>query len=207
MKLTIEQYSQRFKMSKEMVNSKIKAKKLDYIIENSQTLIIVKDEAPQEKSSPKTNTPTKATNTTVATVLALYKRENHFLKLKIDQLEEKIDGLIGDKEQMLRDERDRIEQIYSNKDEQLQHILELINAKLKHDQLSHEEILEVEHKDQDEIVDLKGYLKTLDLKHSQRKAIKKRFESVAKRDVRIIEQNGKLFLDFSRYDYSDLLAL
>jgi len=210
MKLTIDEYSQRFKMSKEMVHSKIKNKKLDYIIENAQTLIIVKDDVARKNSTTKTKVNSQNKHTTVATVLALYKRENHFLKLKIEQLEKKIDGLIDDKEQMLRDERDRIEQIYANKDEQLQHILELINAKLKHEQLKSEDILEVEHKDQiekDEIIDLKSYLKTLDLKQAHRKTIKKRFESVAKKDIRIIEQNGKLFLNFSRYDYSDLLAL
>ncbi len=199
MKLTIDEYSKKFKMSKEMVHSKIKAKKLDYIIEDSQTFILLKNSQQQKQKQRST--------TTVATVLSLYKRENHYLKLKINQLEEKIDKLINDKEQMLRDERDKIEQIYSNKDEQLQHILELINAKMQHELQQNENILEVEHKEYEQITELKAYLKTLDLKQQQRKTIKKRFEDVAKKDVRIIEQNGKLYLDFTRYDYSDLLAL
>ncbi len=206
MKLTIEEYSKKFKMSKEMVHSKIKANKLDYVIEDSQTFILLSD--PQKKQPRTTQTPsTEKSTTTVATILALYKRENHYLKLKINQLEDKIDKLINDKEQMLRDERDRIEQIYSNKDEQLQHILELINAKMQHELQENENILEVEHKEYEQITELKSYLKTLDLKQQQRKAIKKRFENVAKKDIRVIEQNGKLYLDFTRYDYSDLLAL
>ena len=208
MKLTIDEYSKQFKMSKEMVKSKIRAKKLNYIIDSGETLIIVEDvkkDSPTQKVQQNKNV--LNSKTTVATVLALYKRENHHLKLKIAQLEDKIDRLIDDKEQMLRDERDKIEQIYENKDEQLRHVLELINAKMIHEKAKHETLHLVEHNDEAQIIELKSYLKTLDLKQNQRKSIKKRFESVAKKDIRIIEQNGKLYLDFSKYDYSDLLAL
>jgi len=206
MKLTIEEYSQQFKMSKEMVNSKLRARKLNYIIENSQTFILI-DDAKGQVTNKVITKATPNNKTTVATVLTLYKRENHYLKLKIDKLEEKIDRLINDKEQMLRDERDKIEQIYENKDAQLKNVLELINAKMLHEQDKIETLHLVDASDETQIIDLKSYLKTLDLKQSQRKSIKKRFESVAKKDIRIIEQNGKLFLDFSKYDYSDLLAL
>ncbi len=202
MKLTIDEYSKKFKMSKEMVTSKIRSKKLDYIIEEGSTYIIVKD---TEDINP-LPTQTKIisnSKTTVATVLALYKRENNYLKQKIEQLENKVDKLIDDKERMLRDERDKIEEIYSYKDTQLKNILELVNAKIQIDK--NETIHEVEHTP--EIVELKKYLKTLKLKSPQRKSIKKRFEKALGSDVRIIEQNGKLYLDFSKFDYSDLLAL
>ncbi|MDQ7067165.1 MAG: hypothetical protein Q9M40_03725 [Sulfurimonas sp.] len=63
--------------------------------------------------------------------MGLYQKENQQLKEKILQLETKIDKLIDDKEQMLRDEMAKIEQVYSSKDEQLKSILELINAKLQ----------------------------------------------------------------------------
>ena len=206
MKLTIDEYSQQFKMSKEMVTSKLRAKKLNYTIDNGETLILVNEEDVQTKKEPSKKI--SNTKTTVATVLALYKRENHYLKLKINQLEDKIDRLIGDKEQMLRDERDKIEQIYENKDEQLKHVLELINAKMLHEQEKFDTLHLVEHTDNEtQIVELKTYLKSLDLKQVKRKSIKKRFESVAKKDIRVIEQNGKIYLDFSKYDYSDLLAL
>lgn len=206
MKLTIDEYSQQFKMSKEMVTSKLRAKKLNYTIDNGETLILVNEEDMQTKKEPSKKI--SNTKTTVATVLALYKRENHYLKLKINQLEDKIDRLIGDKEQMLRDERDKIEQIYENKDEQLKHVLELINAKMLHEQEKLDTLHLVEHTDNEaQIVELKTYLKTLDLKQIKRKSIKRRFESVAKKDIRVIEQNGKIYLDFSKYDYSDLLAL
>lgn len=225
MRLTVDEYSKQFKMSKEMTNSKLRAKKLNYITENGITYIIIKDEnadnKPREEFQQEDKKPQmiqKAVakpKTTVAVVLGLYQRENTQLKEKIKLLEEKIDKLIDDKEQMLRAERDRIEEIYSNKDAQLKNILELINAKLMLEQ-KHQTIHEIETlpeeeesikiKPLNELVELRAYLKTLDLKSYQRKIIRKRFSAVYDSDVRIILQNGQIYLDFSKYDYSDLLS-
>lgn len=224
MRLTLDEYSKHFKMSKEMINSKLRNKKLNYIIENGVTYIIVtrssldtqkREEIHNDKkeSIKAQATPSKAVakpKTTVAMVLGLYQRENQQLKEKIIQLEKKIDKLIDDKEQMLRNEMNKIEQVYSDKDEQLKSILELINAKLiaEKSQTIHDvEPLKkqtVTHK-QEEIVELKEYLKTLDLESYQRKIIKKRFLAVYNNDIRVIKQNGNIYLNFSKYDYSDLL--
>jgi hypothetical protein len=209
MDLTIEEYAKKFKMSKEMVTSKIKQEKLNFTIKDGVTMIIVPDdEDSSKKISKQLSTPKNIMQkATVATVLGLYKRENTYLKEKIEKLEAKIDKLIDDKEKMLKDERDRIEGIYVNKDEQLRKILELVSEKIN--QEKEQELYEIEHSSQtqQEIVELKEYLKTLDLKSAQRKNIKKRFQSALKDDVRIIEQNGRIYLDFSKYDYSDLLSL
>ncbi|WP_310442457.1 hypothetical protein [Sulfurimonas sp.] len=224
MRLTIDEYCKYFKMSKEMINSKIKAKKLNYIIEDGMTYIIVtrssldkekRVEIHQEKNViPRENTQIAKPKTTVATVIALYQRENKFLKDKIVQLETKVDKLIDDKEQMLRDERDKIEKIYSSKDEQLKNILTLVNKKMKLDKenATIHEIESFNHQDEAksidgfELVELKEYLKSLNIKSSQRKTIKKRFLDAYDNDVRVIHRDGKLYLDFSKYDYSDLLA-
>ncbi len=219
MRLTVDEYSKHFKMSKEMIHSKLRAKKINYIIEDAITYIIVpqsslnqelrseihakRDTLTKEKVVPNIAVITKP-KTTVAMVLGLYQKENQQLKEKILQLETKIDKLIDDKEQMLRDEMAKIEQVYSSKDEQLKSILELVNAKLaaEESQTIHE--IETIEKKQ-EIIELKQYLKTLDLETYQKKVIKKRFLAVYSKDVRVIKQNGKLYLDFSKYDYSDLL--
>ncbi len=222
MRLTLDEYSKHFKMSKEMINSKLRNKKLNYIIENGVTYIIVtrKSIEPQKREEIKTQQkkPAQAVQkpkTTVAMVLSLYQKENQQLKEKIVQLEAKIDKLIDDKEQMLRDEMNKIEQVYSAKDEQLKSILELVSTKLLTEQRStvhevesidadkNEDVKDVELVD--EIVELKDYLKTLDLEPYQRKIIKKRFLAVYNSDIRVIKQNGKLYLNFSKYDYSDLL--
>jgi len=232
MRLTLDEYSKHFKMSKEMINSKLRSKKLNYIIEDSVTYIIVtrssldsekRQEIHEEKKSTNaeivkeretTEKPivVKKKKTTVAMILSLYQKENQQLKDKIVQLEDKIDKLIDDKEQMLREEMNKIEQLYSTKDEQLKNILELVNAKMaaEQTQMVHEvETLTNSKKEEDtqteQIVELKSYLKTLDLENYQKKVIKKRFLAVYGKDVRVIKQNAKLYLDFSKYDYSDLL--
>ena len=226
MRLTIDEYCKHFKMSREMLGSKLKAKKLNYIIENSTTYIIVTDKAMQQdiqvpgkvdpiKPTPISNPTIAKPKTTVATILSLYQRENQQLKNKILQLEEKIDKLIDDKEQMLRDEMQKIEQVYSAKDEQLKTILELVNAKLMMDRTSNvheietlptQENIKISEKNTSpKLVELRSYIRTLDLKSYQRKIIKKRFLAAYDNDIRIIQQNGELFLDFARYDYSDLL--
>jgi len=223
MRLTLDEYSRHFKMSKEMINSKLRTKKLNYIIENGVTYIIVakdsiksvaKDEIKKEQTTAPKPVLSKP-KTTVAMVLSLYQKENKHLKEKIMQLEEKIDKLIDDKEQMLRDEMTKIEQVYSAKDEQLKTILELVNTKLLSEQRSavHDvESIDIQKNNDakdievvDEIVELKEYLRTLDLKPYQRKIVKKRFLAVYNSDVRVIKQNGKLYLNFSKYDYNDLL--
>ena len=215
MRYTIDEYSQKFKMSKEMIHSKLKSKTLDYVVENNKVFIIVQEqEISSHTSSSKQSSVTPKPKPTVATILGLYQKENTQLKEKIVQLENKIDRLINDKEQMLRAERDKIEKLYTTKDEQLKNILELINTKLMIENRSntiHEveplQNKEEEHaKKESELIELRDYLKSLDLKSYQRKTIKKRFLNVYDSDVRIIQQNGKLYLDLSRYDYSDLLA-
>ena len=142
--------------------------------------------------------PIKIKKTTVGMVIELYQKENRLLKEKIERLELKIDKLVNDKEQMLIDERNKIEAIY----------LEVINTKLLlensktvvHDVAPYEITNESK-----KLVELKKYLKTLGLTSKEKKVIKERFLKVYDGDIRIIKQNGKLFLDFSKYDYSDLL--
>ena len=223
MRLTLDEYSKHFKMSKEMINSKLRSKKLNYIIENGQTYIIVTRSSLQNDKHSQINKDQEQSKeavkrvakpkTTVAMVLSLYQKENQHLKEKIVQLEEKIDKLIDDKEQMLRDEMNKIEEVYSAKDEQLKSVLELINTQLtmQHTNTVHEvealdkQTLASKKEKTTQIIELKEYLKTLDLDSHQKKHIKKKFFNVYNEDVRIIKQNGKLYLDFSKYDYSDLL--
>lgn len=223
MRLTADEYCKHFKMSKEMLNSKLRAKKLNYIIENGATYVIVTRSSLDKDKRIEIHEEKKATmqqpstviksKTTVATVLALYQSQNSALKNKIIQLEAKIDKLIDDKLQMLRDERDKIEKVYSSKDEQLKNILELINSKmeLEREQSTVHEVESFNIKNEAEIIydsdiiELKKYLKSLGISSSERKIIKKRFLDIYDSDARIIKKNGKLYLDFSKYDYSDLL--
>ena len=211
MKLTIEEYSKRFKMSSEMIHSKIRAKKLNYILDNGTTYIVIPEEKQEKEgasgNSMQTEQKEPKPKITVATLIELYKRENRFLKNRIKELETKIDKLIEDKERILREERERVEKLYAAKDEQLKNILELINAKLQLEKQIPQTPLKIEAIPKTNRIELKEYLKTLDLDPTERKIIKKRFQSVKGSDIRVQEQNGKIYIDFGKYDYSDLLHI
>jgi len=202
MRLTIEEYSKKYKISQEIIHSKIRLKKLNYITQNGTTYIIV----PDEKQNPSQQA--QKPKITVATLIELYKRENKALKEKVRQLEAKIDRLIDDKEHMLKEERIRIEKIYEAKDEQLKSVLELISTKLQLEQQAQKISQPLETiAQQKPLVELKEYLKLLELEPHERKQIKKRFQAVKGEDIRVQEQNGKVYLDFNKYDYTDLLTL
>jgi len=226
MRFTIEEYSNAYSISPEMVHSRLRRNRLNYIIEDDTTYIVVPkyqvpeqydEKGPMENSS--ANSITKpAKKTTVATVIGLYQKENRYLKLKIEELEAKVDRLINDKEQLLKDESKRIEKVYQDKDTQLKAILELVNTKLLHDAkiepVINQQIENIDVSIEGESssepsspVELKQYLRSLEIKSAQRKTIKRRFAKAYGADSRVILQDGLFYLDFDRYDYSDLLKL
>ncbi|MFC2074438.1 hypothetical protein ACFLR3_04215 [Campylobacterota bacterium] len=215
MRFTVEEYAQAYSISPEMVHSRLRRNRLNYIVENGTTYIVVpKHQVPEQRE----NTGNTQKKTTVATVISLYQKENHYLKLKIKELEEKVDRLVSEKEQLLKDERGRIEKVYEDKDTQLRTILELINTKLLQENASSQAIIEeastqvaieanLEPEQKEQPVELKQYLRSLGLKSSQRKTIKRRFAEAFGADSRVLLKNGLFYLDFDRFDYSDLLNI
>ena len=220
MRFSIDEYAKTFKMSKEMIHNKLKSKRLNYIIEGGVTYIIVPRSALSEEkqrdinSSQNTTTsstpPSTAAKTSVGMIIALYQKENSHLKLKVKELEAKIDSLVHDKEQMLIAERNRIEEIYTNKDEQLKNILEVLSTKLMLSQNS--TIHDVDATTSNTIpfstsglIELKRYLKFIGIGSEGRKAVRSRFSDRYGSDVRIIQKEGEFYVDLSKYDYTDLL--
>ena len=186
MKLTLEQYMQKFQTTKEVVHEKIQTKQLSYTIEDGVLYI---ETNTQESTTPSPPAKRK-TKPTVAMVIALYQKENQQLKEKIVQLEAKIDKLIDDKEQMLRDEMRKIEKVYETKDEQLKTILELMQAKQEaQNNITVHDVLPVSQeappKEEERIVELKAYLKSLNLTHQERKMVKKKFLNAYGADIRL----------------------
>lgn len=220
MRFTVDEYAKTFKMSKEMIQNKLRTKRLNYIIEGGVTYIIVPrssldEEKRQELAqTAKPATPSAPQKTTVGMIIALYQKENQQLKLKIKELEAKIDRLVNDKEQMLIAERERIEEIYTAKDEQLKNFFEVINTKLL---LSHENkvhdvdisatpITAAPQPSGGGVIELKRYLKFIGMGSDERKAVKRRFELAYGSDVRVIQKEGEFYVDLSRYDYTDFLS-
>lgn len=215
MQITIDEYANRFKMSKEMIRAKLRAGRLPHTVVDGTTYITVKAAA---TAAPAAAAPQR---TTAGAVIMMYQKENAELKRKIGELEAKIDRLIGDKEQMLREERDRIEGIYVSRDEQLKSFLELVNAKLVQEgfklasQSSASDTADTPsyagHSAETpaplpEQIELFRYLEAKHFSSSEKKTVRKRFAKAYGNDVRVIQQNGEFILDFSKYDYSDLLA-
>lgn len=217
MRFTVEEYAKAYSISEEMVHSRLRRNRLNYIIEDDKTYIVVpKHQVPHIEPEP-VSVPQK--KTTVATVIGLYQKENHYLKLKIQELEAKVDRLIDDKEQLLKEERQRIEKVYTDKDIQLKTILELINTKLIQEHAATvntvpihtitEAAIEasIEPMKKESPVELKEYLRSLGIKSMERKSIKRKFAEAYGKDSRIVLKNGLFYLDFDRYDYSDLLKM
>ncbi|MFA6188838.1 MAG: hypothetical protein WC680_06130 [Sulfuricurvum sp.] len=222
MRFSIDEYAKTFKISKEMIQNKIRTKRLNYIIESGVTYIIVPRSSLNEekhreiqeslKQVPTINVPTATSpKTSVGMVISLYQKENHHLKLKVKELEAKIDRLVNDKEHMLIAERTRIEEIYTAKDEQLKSILEVLSTKLMlssnsntvHDvDVAQPNSLSIEPKG---VIELKRYLKFIGVGSEDRKHVRRRFTQRYGSDVRIIQKEGEFYVDLSKYDYTDLL--
>lgn len=220
MRFTVDEYAKTFKMSKEMIQNKLRTKRLNYIIEGGVTYIIVpRSSLDEDKRRELTQTAKPAAapapqKTTVGMIIALYQKENQQLKMKIKELEAKIDRLVNDKEQMLIAERERIEEIYTAKDEQLKNFFEVINTKLLlsqenkvHDvDISATPITAAPQTTGSGIIELKRYLKFIGMSSEERKAVKRRFELAYGSDVRVIQKEGEFYVDLSRYDYTDFLS-
>jgi LytS/YehU family sensor histidine kinase len=217
-RFTIEEYAKTFKMSKEMIQNKIRTKRLNYIIEGGITYIIVPrssldDEKRQAIAAQSKPAPAPATQkTTVGMIIALYQKENQQLKLKIKELENKVDRLVSDKEQMLIAERERIEEIYTAKDEQLKNLLDVINTKLLLSQSNAVHDVDITASAPaarslpNGIIELKRYLKFIGMGSDERKAVRRRFELAYGSDIRIIQKEGEFYVDLSKYDYTDFLS-
>lgn len=226
MQITIDEYAARYKMSKEMIRAKLRAGRLPYTEAGGMTYITVEDAPIQEEAVEQK--PHVRQHSTAGAIIMMYQKENNQLKQKITELEAKIDGLISDKEQMLREERDRIETVYANRDEQLKSFLELVNAKLvqegfklgsAHPSETMTPAVNATPGDTSSMVpeeraaafsgraELLQYLAAKHYTDAQIKTVKKRFAKAYGNDIRVNQQNGEFILDFSKYDYSDLLSV
>ena len=144
----------------------------------------------------------------------LLEEQNAKLQEKIEKLEGETRSLRDQKEQMLIEERLKIEQIYKDKDEQLKNILTSISSQfmlsipkeqeveIEDDTLEAE--IESEEPIEPKVISLKKYLKKHKISEKKSKKIRAKFEKKASRDNRIITIGKKYYLNLSKYDYRDL---
>ncbi|MBV5321244.1 MAG: DNA-binding protein [Sulfuricurvum sp.] len=204
-KMTIADAAEYFNVSKEAIHNRIRRGSLDCIVDNGVKYVAVE--------SPKNSASTTIVNDNRYTTYI--EQENERLRDKVDVLEKETTRLRDQREQMLIDERVKVEQIYKERDAQLRSVLHVVATKF----LSHvntDTVMEeangvdainadVVENEIEEWVSLKSFLKLKRYNDKEKKKIKNRFEALADEDIRLSSREGKIFLNPSEYDYSDLL--
>ncbi|KFN40451.1 MAG: hypothetical protein JU82_03095 [Sulfuricurvum sp. MLSB] len=199
-KMTIAEAAEHFKVSKEAIHNRIRRGSLNCIVENGVKFVAVAS--------------AKASESEVSVEADRYTRyieqENERLRDKVDVLEKETTRLRDQREQMLIDERIKIEQVYKERDAQLRSVLHVVATKfLSHanaDEVMEEAInADVVDVSEEEWISLKAFLKLKRIKDKEKKKIKSRFETAGGTDERLSVREGKIFLNPSRFDYSDLL--
>jgi len=212
-KMTINEAAEYFGVSKEAIHNRVRRGSLESVVEDGVKFVKINDTSSQKGSTKK---PQKRiiSSTTTDKYYKFLEEQNNRLQNRVEILESETRTLRDQKEQMLIDERKKIEQIYKDKDEQLKNILNAISSKfmldapISKEQEEHldAEIEVEEEKTQNEVISLKKYLKQLKLNDKKTKKIKKRFKKRAKKDERIIILGKKYYVDTTKYNYKDLLS-
>ena len=205
-KLTIADAAEHFGVSKEAIHNRVRRGSLNCIVEDGVKYVTI--------TTPKAS---QSTEHVVDTRYTQYiEQENERLRGRVDVLENETSRLRDQREQMLIDERVKVEQIYKERDAQLRSVLHVVATKfLSH--VSPEAVMQegMERGASDAInadiveidtwISLKDFLKVKKIKDEAKKKIKKRFEKLANTDTRISVRDEKLFLNPSEFDYSDLI--
>jgi len=213
-KMSIAQAAEYFGVSREAIHNRIRRGSLESVVEDGVKLVEV------------SGIPKSTRNRTVATKMQandsryykLLEEQNAKLQLRVETLEGETRSLRDQKEQMLIEERIKIEQIYKDKDEQLKNILSslssqfMLNApsevsEVEEDTLEAEIEIETktEVKSESKVISLKKYLKRHKVSEKKSKKIKAKFKKEAQRDNRIITIGKKHYINLDKYDYKNLL--
>ena len=202
-KMTIADAAEYFNVSKEAIHNRIRRGSLDCIVDNGVKYVAVE--------SAKANASTNVVSDN--RYMQYIEQENERLRGKVDILEKETTRLRDQREQMLIDERVKVEQIYKERDAQLRSVLHVVATKF----LSHanpEAVMQeadainadVVDTEIDEWISLKSFLKLKRIKDKEKKKVKSRFESaVEDEDGRLSLREGKIYLNPSLYDYADLI--
>jgi hypothetical protein len=210
-KLTIADAAEHFGVSKEAIHNRIRRGSLECVVDNGVKYVAIAS----DKAHP------VADNRYVLHI----EQENDRLRERVGVLETETSRLRDQREQMLIEQSISIEQIYKERDAQLRNILNVVATKF----LSHanvdsvmqeamgttsvieQEIINadivLEPKDNGEWISLKSFLKPTRYPESIKKNLKRRFKAAAeKKSERFKKRDGKILLNPSQYEYSDLLA-
>ena len=217
MEMSVNDAAEHFGVSKEAIHNRIRRGSLGVTLRDGIKMVVVDDEAlskalkqPAQRAKTPQNSPQDSH------YHKFLEEQNARLQERVEKLEGETRSLRDQKEQMLIAEREKIEAIYKEKDEQLKNILTTLSQQflLSTQQIETKEEFETLDAELEEqvlktsdaqIISLKGYIKSLNLPEKRAKELKKRLKSRVGKDRRFITLGEKIYLDTLRYDYSDLL--
>ncbi|MDF1883150.1 DNA-binding protein [Sulfurimonas sp. SAG-AH-194-C21] len=213
-KLTVAEAAEYFGVSKEAIHNRVRRGSLEVVVENGIKMVLLNPDKIIKQTRKVTQVTTAVKND--ERYYKLLQEQNEKLQWKIEKLEGETRILRDQKELMLIEERKKIEAIYQEKDEQLKNILNTLSSQfmllqekpseiIDTSETLEVEIAELKSPKKKSIISLKKYLKLKNYSEKKTKKVKKAFASRAKKDERITLIDGKTYLDFSKYDYLDLL--
>ena len=115
-KMTVAEAAEHFKVSKEAIHNRVRRGTLNSVIENGVKYVLLPEDKPAAQPDSRFHD--------------YIEKENERLKTKNERLEAEIVRLRDQREQMLIEEREKIEQIYKERDEQLKNVLQVFASKL-----------------------------------------------------------------------------
>ena len=137
-KMTVAEAADFFGVSKEAIHNRVRRGSLESEVVDGEKHVFVDEnksttKPTQAKATPKKTRASSSTPRTTAPKVDdryynLLKEQNTQLQAKVEKLEGETRDLRDQKEQMLIQEREKIEQIYKDKDEQLKNILNAISS-------------------------------------------------------------------------------
>lgn len=224
-KMTIEDAAQHFGVSKEAIHNRVRRGSLESVVEDNIKYVIL-DGQQVKTSTIKRASGAKQNIQPDERYYKLLEEQNVKLQARVEVLEGETKTLREQKEQMLIEERIKIEEIYKQKDEQLKHILNALTSKFMLDtpvqqeaqnvqtiqedhveaELEEEEIaFEIVEEKKNNLISLKKYFKQNGYSEVRRKKVKDRFKALKDSDERVLVIDKKYYLDFVKYSYKDIL--
>lgn len=214
-KMSIAEAAEFFGVSKEAIHNRIRRGSLVSEVEDGQKYVMVDSDSQATTKPSKKTTTNRSNNThTDSKYYKLLEEQNSQLQNKVEKLETETRTLRDQKEQMLIEERIKIENIYKEKDEQLKNIINMISSNLMLETkptIETAESVEAEieafeiHSEsiiQEEWISLNKFLKSRDVKKSKRKKIIKDFVKKAEKgDESILLKDEKCYIDINRFEY------
>jgi len=230
-KLTLIQAAEHFGISKEAIHNRVRRGSLEVVIEDGIKMVLIDVQSTPVKKAPRARakrvTPKVAQTNSDDKYYKMLEEQNAKLQSRVDMLEGETKNLRDQKEQMLIEQKEKIEQIYKEKDEQMKQFFANIATQFALGAPKSEPVVEKQREEVIEVTEIKKpkvikekidvkkltpvkkfikeYAKRQKCSLEKVDRIKKRFKKYAKKDKRIIVVDGKSYVNPKKYDYSNLM--